>query len=111
MEKAVDVLDALGSGITNLSNSGFLTGKVAKGSKISILAFEVANTITRGTNLMQSLSKDNVRFIKEDVIPSEGVENLVSSDIKVLLRLVASDKRLLYGTFHRIHILSILCFQ
>ncbi|XP_057532633.1 protein PSK SIMULATOR 2-like isoform X2 [Amaranthus tricolor] len=93
LEKAVDVLDALGSGITNLSNSGFLTGKVAKGSKISILAFEVANTITRGTNLMQSLSKDNVRFIKEDVIPSEGVENLVSSDIKVLLRLVASDKR------------------
>ncbi|CAO2817664.1 unnamed protein product [Amaranthus hypochondriacus] len=93
LEKAVDVLDALGSGMTNLSNSGFLTGKVAKGNKISILAFEVANTITRGVNLMQSLSKENVMFIKDEVIPSEGVQNLVSSDTKVLLSLVASDKR------------------
>ncbi|XP_021718743.1 uncharacterized protein LOC110686432 [Chenopodium quinoa] len=93
MEKAVDVIDALGSGMTNLSHSGFLTGKVAKGNKISILAFEVANTITRGVNLMQSLSKENVKYIKEEVIPSEGVQLLVSSDTKVLLSLVALDKR------------------
>ncbi|XP_056686935.1 protein PSK SIMULATOR 2 [Spinacia oleracea] len=93
LEKAVDVLDTLGSGMTNLSHSGFLTGRVAKGNKISILAFEVANTITRGVNLMQSLSKENVNFIKEEVIPSEGVQYLVSSDTKVLLSLVASDKR------------------
>ncbi|KMT00281.1 hypothetical protein BVRB_1g016360 [Beta vulgaris subsp. vulgaris] len=93
LEKAVDVLDALGSGMTNLSNSGFLTGKATKGNKISILAFEVANTITRGVNLMQSLSKENVRFIKEEVVPSEGVQHLVSLDTKVLLSLAASDKR------------------
>ncbi|KAL2895473.1 DNA ligase [Bienertia sinuspersici] len=93
LEKTVDVIDAFGSGMTNLSNSGFLTGKVTKGNKISILAFEVANTITRGANLMQSLSEENVKFIKDEVIPSEGVQHLVSSNTKVLLSLVASDKR------------------
>lgn len=87
--------------MTNLSNSGFLTGKATKGNKISILAFEVANTITRGVNLMQSLSKENVRFIKEEVVPSEGVQHLVSLDTKVLLSLAASDKRLLQGTYYR----------
>ena len=85
--------------MTNLSNIGFLSGKLAKGNKISILAFEVANTITRGVNLMQSLSKENVMFIKDEVIPSEGVQNLVSSDTKVLLSLVASDKRFIEQIF------------
>lgn len=93
LEKAVDVLDALGSGMANLNSSGFLTGKVAKGNKISILAFEVANTITRGANVMNSLSEENVKFIKEEVIPSEGVQHLVSTNMKVLLSLAASDKR------------------
>lgn len=93
LEKAVDVLDALGSGMANLNSSGFLTGKVAKGNKILILAFEVANTITRGANVMNSLSEENVKFIKEEVIPSEGVQHLVSTNMKVLLSLAASDKR------------------
>ncbi|XP_074263737.1 protein PSK SIMULATOR 2-like [Silene latifolia] len=93
LEKAVDVLDALGSGMTNLNGSGFLTGKTTKTNKISILAFEVANTITRGEKLLQSLSVENERFIKEEVIHSQGVQYLVSSDTKVLLSLVASDKR------------------
>uniref|UniRef100_A0A7C9EFJ4 DUF3475 domain-containing protein n=1 Tax=Opuntia streptacantha TaxID=393608 RepID=A0A7C9EFJ4_OPUST len=95
LEKAVDVLDALGSGMANLNSSGFLTGKVAKGNKISILAFEVANTITRGANVMNSLSEENVKFIKEEVIPSEGVKHLVSTNTNELLSLAASDKRCL----------------
>ncbi|KAJ4962503.1 hypothetical protein NE237_022442 [Protea cynaroides] len=92
--KAVEVLDTLGSSMTNLNvSSGFVSGVATKGNKISILAFEVANTIVKGANLMQSLSKENIRHLKELVLPSEGVQNLVSRDMDELLRIAASDKR------------------
>ncbi|KAM1012314.1 hypothetical protein ACFX2C_042576 [Malus domestica] len=94
LERAVDVLDTLGSSMSNLTvNSGFLTGGVSRGSRISILSFEVANTITKGANLLQSLSDENVQFLKKDVLHSEAVQNLVSKDMKELLRIAASDKR------------------
>jgi Domain of unknown function (DUF3475) len=93
--KAVEVLDTLGSSMTSLNlSSGFGTGVTTKGNKISILAFEVANTIVKGFNLMQTLSKESVRYLKEDVLRSEGVQNLISKDTDELLRLAASDKRL-----------------
>ncbi|KAL6007773.1 DNAJ domain protein [Asimina triloba] len=92
--KAVEVLDTLGSSMTNLQlNAGFVSGVNTKGNKISILSFEVANTIVKGANLMQSLSKENLRHLKDGVLPSEGVQLLVSKDMDVLLRLAASDKR------------------
>lgn len=92
--KAVDVLDTLGSSMTNLNiNSGFTSGVTTKGNKISILAFEVANTIVKGANLMQSLSKENIRHLKEVVLPSDGVQNLISRDMDELLRIAAADKR------------------
>ncbi|XP_068664349.1 protein PSK SIMULATOR 1-like [Aristolochia californica] len=92
--KAVEVLDTLGSSMTNLNlSSGFATGMTTKGNKISILAFEVANTIVKGANLMQSLSKENIKHLKEFVLPSEGVQLLVSKDMDELLRIAASDKR------------------
>ncbi|KAF3772723.1 hypothetical protein EJ110_NYTH57159 [Nymphaea thermarum] len=92
--KAVEVLDTLGSSMTNLNlNSGFASGATSKGSKIAILSFEVANTIVKGANLMQSLSKENIRYLKEVVLPSEGVKRLISSDTNELLRIAASDKR------------------
>ena len=95
--KAYDVLDTLGSSMTNLnlSSGGFTSGVTTKGNKISILAFEVANTIVKGANLMQSLSKENIRHLKEVVLPSEGVQNLISRDMDELLRLAATDKRLI----------------
>ncbi|KAA3453697.1 Ikzf5 [Gossypium australe] len=93
--KAVEVLDTLGSSMTNLNlSSGFTSGVTTKGNKIAILAFEVANTIVKGANLMQSLSKENIRHLKEVVLPSEGVQNLISRDMDELLRIAAADKRL-----------------
>ncbi|CAL1410010.1 unnamed protein product [Linum trigynum] len=92
--KAVEVLDTLGSSMTNLNpSSGFTSGVTTKGNKIAILAFEVANTIVKGANLMQSLSKENIIHLKEVVLPSEGVQNLISRDMEELLRIAASDKR------------------
>ncbi|XP_040998511.1 protein PSK SIMULATOR 1-like isoform X1 [Juglans microcarpa x Juglans regia] len=92
--KAVEVLDTLGSSMTNLNlSSGFTSGMATKGNKISILAFEVANTIVKGANLMQSLSKENIKHLKDAVLPSEGVQNLISRDMDELLRIAAFDKR------------------
>ncbi|KAJ0760825.1 hypothetical protein HanOQP8_Chr04g0142451 [Helianthus annuus] len=93
--KAVEVLDTLGSSMTSLhlSNSGFVSGVATKGNKITILSFEVANTIVKGASLMQALSKDNIKHLKEVVLPSEGVQHLISKDMDELLRIAASDKR------------------
>ncbi|KAG8389698.1 hypothetical protein BUALT_Bualt01G0005800 [Buddleja alternifolia] len=92
--KAVDALDTLGSSMTNLNLSGgFASGMATKGIKISILSFEVANTIVKGANLMHSLSDENIRQLKEVVLPSEGVQRLISTDMDELLRTAACDKR------------------
>lgn len=92
--KAVDVLDTLGSSMTNLNVSGgFAAGMAMKGNRISILAFEIANTIVKGANLMNSLSKENIRHLKDVVLPSEGVQRLISKDMDELLSIAAADKR------------------
>ncbi|XP_076913479.1 protein PSK SIMULATOR 2-like [Bidens hawaiensis] len=90
----LDVLDTLGSSMTSINaNSGFVTNMASRGDKVSILAFEVANTIVKGSNLMQSLSEESIQFLKKDILDSEGVQLLVSTDTKELLRIAASDKR------------------
>ncbi|URD85151.1 hypothetical protein MUK42_26696 [Musa troglodytarum] len=92
--KAVEVLDTLGSTMTNLHlSSSFVSGVSTKGNKISILSFEVANTIVKGFNLMQSLSKENTKYLKQVVLRSEGVQYLISKDMDELLRVAAADKR------------------
>ncbi|KAK6128422.1 hypothetical protein DH2020_037834 [Rehmannia glutinosa] len=92
--RAVAVLDTLGSSVTNLNVSGgFVSGPTNKNNELSILAFEVANTIVKGSNLMESLSQRSIRQLKEVVLPTEGVQQLISEDSDELLRIVAADKR------------------
>lgn len=94
LEMAVEVLDTLGSSVTSLSTRrGFISGPTSKGNALRILAFEVANTIMKGSSLVQSLSKWNIRNLEEVVFVSEAVQNLVSKDFDELLNIVANDKR------------------
>lgn len=76
------------------SSSGFVSGISSRGSKISILAFEVANTISKGAKLFQSLSEKNIQVLKKEILHSEGVQQLVSTNMKELLSIAAADKRL-----------------
>ncbi|KAF8046913.1 hypothetical protein N665_3339s0002 [Sinapis alba] len=91
--KAKDVLDTLGSSMTDLSSGGFTSGVATKGNELGILAFEVANTIVKSSNLIESLTKENITHLRETVLYSQGVQNLVSNDFDELLRFVAADKR------------------
>ncbi|XP_078442846.1 protein PSK SIMULATOR 2-like [Wolffia australiana] len=94
LEKAVEVLDTLGSTVSHLNPGiGFSPSMNHRGNKISILAFEVANTISRAEDLMQSLSEENVQLLKSEILHSVGVQNLVSSDPQELMRISAADKR------------------
>ena len=82
--------------MSNLNaSSGFMNG-MARGNKISILAFEVANTVVKGANLLQSLSEENILLLKKDILHSQGVQLLVSTDMNELLSIAAADKRLLF---------------
>lgn len=101
LEKAVDVLDTLGSSMSNLNSGGFVSGLPSRGNRITILAFEVANTIAKGGNLLQSLSEENIQFLKKEVLNSEGVQLLVSTDVKELLSIAAADKRDDFDVFSR----------
>ncbi|KAG6526097.1 hypothetical protein ZIOFF_016074 [Zingiber officinale] len=98
--KAVEVLDTLGTSVTNLHlSSSFMAGMSTKGNKIAILSFEVANTIVKGSNLMQSVSEENIKHLKEVVLPSEGVQHLISRDMDELLSIAIYDKREEFDVF------------
>ncbi|OAY77830.1 uncharacterized protein LOC109727483 [Ananas comosus] len=102
LEKAVDVLDTLGSSMTSLNHSsGFVSGITVRGNQIFILAFEVANTIAKAASLWNSFSDENLTYLKEEILQSEGVRILISSDDNELLRIAAADKREELAVFSR----------
>ncbi|KAJ1261056.1 hypothetical protein BS78_10G279100 [Paspalum vaginatum] len=94
LEKAVEVLDTLGSSMTNLNpGSGFLSGGTNRGNKVCILAFEVANTIAKASSLWSSCSDESIKELKEEILHSHGVRILVSPNTIELLHIAATDKR------------------
>uniref|UniRef100_A0A804PDU3 Uncharacterized protein n=1 Tax=Zea mays TaxID=4577 RepID=A0A804PDU3_MAIZE len=94
LEKAVEVLDTLGSSMTNLNpGSGFLSGGTNRGNKACILAFEVANTIAKASSLWRSCSDESIEELKKEILHSDGVRALVSSNTIELLHIAAVDKR------------------
>lgn len=76
-----------------------MIGIASRQDKISILAFEIANTITKAANLLQSLSEENVEYLNKELLPSKGVQQLVSTNMKDLLTIVAHDKREDFAVF------------
>ncbi|KAE9600153.1 hypothetical protein Lal_00045647 [Lupinus albus] len=100
-EKSVEVLDTIGSSISKLNTTnGFVSGMAPRRNKISILAFEVANTINKGAILFQSLSEENIKFLKWEILHSEGMQ-LVSTNTKELVSFIEADKREEFNAFHR----------
>ncbi|KAM7276603.1 hypothetical protein ACFE04_018469 [Oxalis oulophora] len=89
--KAKDVLDTLGSSITNLNpTTSFVS---AKPNQLAILSFEIANTIVKASNLIISISKPNIASLNQLILLNKAVHNLVSVDTHQLLTIVAADKR------------------
>ncbi|OEL25930.1 hypothetical protein BAE44_0013053 [Dichanthelium oligosanthes] len=102
LEKAVEVLDTLGSSMTSLNHgSGFLSGGTNRGNKVCILAFEVANTIVKASSLWRSCSDESIKELKEEILHSDGVRILVSSNTTELLHIAAVDKREELAVFSR----------
>jgi len=89
----MEAFDNLGSSVANRTGATFAAGVVSKANKIGILAFEVANTIVKASNLKQSLSEEEMRVLKEETLVSDSVQLLISTDYKVLMSIAASDKR------------------
>ncbi|KAG2698340.1 hypothetical protein I3760_07G147400 [Carya illinoinensis] len=98
-ERAGVVLDSIGTHMPKFNAySGF--GMASRWNKISIFAFEVANTIAKGTYLLQSLSKENIQALKKEILHS-SVKQLVSTNVEELLSFAASDKRQEFEVFLR----------
>ncbi|KAK9165174.1 hypothetical protein Scep_000365 [Stephania cephalantha] len=62
-------------------------------------AVEVLDTLGSRANLLQSLSENNILLLKEEILHSEGVQRLVSTDMEELLRIAAADKRDEFNVF------------
>lgn len=59
---------------------------------IGILSFEVANVMSKIVNLHKSLTDNEVVKLKNEILKSEGVRTIVSSDEKQLLELALVEK-------------------
>lgn len=59
---------------------------------IGILSFEVANAMSKIIHLHKSLSENEIFNLKNGILKSEGIKNLISSDEKILLELALEEK-------------------
>ena len=59
---------------------------------IGILSFEVANVMSKTVHLHRSLSESEISKLRNEILDSEGVRNLVSSDEGYLLELALAEK-------------------
>ncbi|KAJ1423958.1 hypothetical protein SESBI_11957 [Sesbania bispinosa] len=59
---------------------------------IGILSFEVASLMSKTVHLHKSLSESEISKLKNEILNSEGVKNLVSSDEAHLLELALAEK-------------------
>ncbi|XP_059632390.1 protein PSK SIMULATOR 1 [Cornus florida] len=59
---------------------------------IGILSFEVANVMSKTVYLYKSLNNQEISKLKSEILKSEGVKNLVSSDESYLLELALAEK-------------------
>lgn len=92
--RAVDLWKTIGISVSNFHiNSGVSTGMAPSGREISILAFEVANTISKVANLSKSLSEENIQLLKNELLQSEAIKQLISASLEELLSIAAADKR------------------
>uniref|UniRef100_A0A9I9CZV8 Uncharacterized protein n=1 Tax=Cucumis melo TaxID=3656 RepID=A0A9I9CZV8_CUCME len=100
--RAVDLWKTIGISVSNLHiNNGFFTAMTPSGREISILAFEVANTISKVANLSKSLSEENMQLLKKELLQSEGIKQLISPSLEELLSIAAADKRQEFGVILR----------
>lgn len=59
---------------------------------IGILSFEVANVMSKTVYLHKSLTDPEISKLKNEILGSQGVQNLVSSDESYLLELALAEK-------------------
>ncbi|KAI4345769.1 hypothetical protein L6164_012865 [Bauhinia variegata] len=59
---------------------------------IDILSFEVANIMSKTVHLHKSLAESEISKLKNEILNSESVKNLVSSDEAYLLELALAEK-------------------
>ncbi|GLU08131.1 hypothetical protein SLE2022_250560 [Rubroshorea leprosula] len=63
-----------------------------KHETIGILSFEVANVMSKTVHLHKSLTDSEISRLKNEILKSEGLSNLVSSDENYLLELALAEK-------------------
>ncbi|KAL5542193.1 hypothetical protein UlMin_009903 [Ulmus minor] len=63
-----------------------------KKQTVGILSFEVANVMSKTVYLHKSLTDSEISKLKAEILSSEGVQNLVSSDESYLLELALAEK-------------------
>ncbi|EEF33082.1 hypothetical protein RCOM_0492410 [Ricinus communis] len=76
----------------NKKNNPQRTDTAKERETIGILSFEVANVMSKTVHLHKSLTDSEVSKLKVEILKSEGVKKLVSTDESCLLSLALAEK-------------------